>query len=327
MAKKPSAFNGVVIVDKPTPLTSHDVVARLREITQTRQVGHAGTLDPMATGVLICGIGKATKLLGRIADTNKSYNATIRLGISTSTDDAQGHALESIGVANRIAAITEQLPAEVERLTGEIMQRPSSISAIKVDGKRAYHRVRAGEEIDLPLRPVSVTRFEVLASRPSILPETETEVLDVEVEVDCTTGTYIRALARDLGAALGVGGHVIALRRTAVGPFGVDSARTLDDLANDFSLLSLPDTCDLLYRGVQLADEPADWFRHGRRSPWPSGLDPALTVAVSSSEQLLGLAECKDGLLAPTVVWAPANEEPGTSPSQQQPSVNDRIEP
>jgi tRNA pseudouridine55 synthase len=308
MAKKPSAFNGLVVVDKPADLTSHDVVARLRGIAQTRQVGHAGTLDPMATGVLVCGIGKATKLLGRIADTRKSYRATIRLGVSTSTDDAQGAALGRTNLADRIDSVRAALPAEVERLTGEIMQRPSSISAIKVDGKRAYHRVRAGEDIDIPARPVTVSRFEVLGTRVSALPTGDVQVLDVDVVVDCTTGTYIRALARDLGQALGVGGHLIVLRRTAVGPFGIESARTLDDLTVDFSFLSLPDTCELLFPGVTLADEPADWFRHGRRTPWPTGVDTTSTVAVSNGGQLLGLAECKDGHLAPTVVWSPANE-------------------
>jgi len=317
MPKKPSAFDGIVVVDKPSGLTSHDVVARLRGIALTRQVGHAGTLDPMATGVLVCGIGKATKLLGRIADTSKSYSATIRLGVSTSTDDAQGAALIRIDLADRIDSVCAALPTEIEHLTGDIMQRPSSISAIKVDGKRAYHRVRAGEDIAIAARPVTVRRFEVRNTRVSVLPASDVEVLDVDVVVDCTTGTYIRALARDLGQALGVGGHLIALRRTAVGPFSVESARTLEELTDEFSLLSLPDTCDLLFRGVTLSEEPADWFQHGRRSPWPTDVDPATTVAVSNSAQLLGLAECKDGLLAPTVVWAPANLRESDASAQQ----------
>lgn len=310
MAKKPSTFNGIVVVDKPADLTSHDVVTRLRGFAETRQVGHAGTLDPMATGVLVCGVGKATKLLGRIADTRKSYLATIRLGARTSTDDAQGEVLELTDVHPHRDALQHALPIEVEQFTGQIMQRPSSISAVKVDGKRAYHRVRAGENIDLPARPVYVSRFDVLDSRISALSESVTgrdvEVLDVDVVVDCSTGTYIRALARDLGQALGVGGHVIALRRTAVGPFAAESSQTLVELAADFEVRSLRSTCELLFAGVTLDDESADWFRHGRRSAWPTGCDSAETVAVSHDGQLLGLAECKNGLLAPTVVWAPA---------------------
>ena len=310
MAKKPSTFNGIVVVDKPANLTSHDVVTRLRGFAETRQVGHAGTLDPMATGVLVCGVGKATKLLGRIADTRKSYLATIRLGARTSTDDAQGEVLELTDVHPHREVFRHALPVEVEQLTGQIMQRPSSISAVKVDGKRAYHRVRAGENIDLPARPVYVSRFDVLDSRISALSEKVTgrdvEVLDVDVVVDCSTGTYIRALARDLGQALGVGGHVIALRRTAVGPFAAESSQTLAELAADFKVRSLRITCELLFAGVTLDDQAADWFRHGRRSAWPTGWDSAGTVAVSHDGELIGLAECKDGLLAPTVVWTPA---------------------
>ncbi len=307
MSKKPSAFDGLVIVDKPMNLTSHDVVARLRTIAQTRQVGHAGTLDPMATGVLVCGLGKATKLLGRIADTSKSYSATIRLGVSTSTDDAQGAALVRTDLRGRSAEVLARVPAEIDALTGDIMQRPSSISAIKVDGKRAYHRVRAGEQIDIPPRPVSVSRFELQQSRVTELPAQGQQVLDLDVVVDCSTGTYIRALARDLGDALAVGGHLISLRRTAVGPFRSEKALTLTELEAEFSVVGLPESCESLFFGITVDDEVGTWFRHGRRSPWPDGVDPKLTVAVSGLDQLLGLAECKDGLLAPTVVWSPAN--------------------
>lgn len=212
---------GLLIVDKPAGLTSHDVVARCRKLFKTRRVGHAGTLDPMATGVLVLGIERATKLLGLLALTTKSYTATIRLGQSTTTDDAEG---EVTGGAPAHEIEDEAWQAVVKTLTGTISQVPATVSAIKVDGQRAHKRVRDGEEVVIPAREVTVDRFDVLATR------VDGEFLDLDVEVDCTSGTYIRALARDLGAALGVGGHLTALRRTRVGPFGLEGARTLEEL-------------------------------------------------------------------------------------------------
>ena len=213
---------GLLIVDKPAGLTSHDVVARCRKLFQTRRVGHAGTLDPMATGVLVLGIERATKLLGLLALTTKSYTATIRLGQSTSTDDAEG---EPTGGAPAGGLDEADWRPQIATLTGTISQIPSTVSAIKVDGRRAHARVRDGEEVVIPAREVRVDRFEVLAARAV------GEHLDLDVEVDCSSGTYVRALARDLGAALGVGGHLTALRRTRVGPFSLDGARTLEELA------------------------------------------------------------------------------------------------
>ncbi|WP_024796754.1 tRNA pseudouridine(55) synthase TruB [Tomitella biformata] len=213
---------GLLIVDKPAGLTSHDVVARCRKLFKTRRVGHAGTLDPMATGVLVLGIERATKLLGLLALTTKSYTATIRLGQSTTTDDAEG---EASGGAPAHEIAEEDWRAEIAKLTGSISQVPSTVSAIKIDGQRAHKRVRDGEEVVIPARDVMVDRFEVLGTR------VVGEYLDLDVEVDCSSGTYIRALARDIGAALGVGGHLTVLRRTRVGPFGLDGARTLDELA------------------------------------------------------------------------------------------------
>ncbi|MCK0092115.1 tRNA pseudouridine(55) synthase TruB [Rhodococcus sp. F64268] len=217
---------GLLIVDKPAGMTSHDVVARCRKLLGTRKVGHAGTLDPMATGVLVLGVERATKLLGLLALTTKSYAATIRLGQRTVTDDAEGEVLETLDASS---VSDDRITAGVAALTGDIEQVPASVSAIKIDGKRAYARMREGEAVEIPARPVSVSRFEVVARHET----TEEGFVDLDVEVDCSSGTYIRALARDLGAALGVGGHLTALRRTTVGPFGLEHARTLEQLADD----------------------------------------------------------------------------------------------
>ncbi len=204
-------------------MTSHDVVSRCRKLLNTRKVGHAGTLDPMATGVLILGVERATKLLGLLALTTKSYSATIRLGQATTTDDAEGEVLTT---ADASAVTDEQIAAEIAKLTGDIQQVPASVSAIKVDGQRAHALIRAGEEVTLAARPVTVSRFDVLARRD--VPGDSGGFVDLDVDVDCSSGTYIRALARDLGAALGVGGHLTALRRTSVGPFTLEHARTLE---------------------------------------------------------------------------------------------------
>ncbi|MGH3149180.1 MAG: tRNA pseudouridine(55) synthase TruB, partial [Streptosporangiaceae bacterium] len=219
-----SSPSGLVIVDKPGGMTSHDVVARIRRLAGTRRVGHAGTLDPMATGVLVVGVEKATRLLGYLTLTEKQYAATIRLGQSTSTDDAEGEITSAAGVA--AAAVTEAgLAAEVNRLTGEIWQVPPAVSAIKVDGQRAYRLTRAGAAPELKPRPVTVYEFAVTAVRR------DGELMDVDATVRCSSGTYIRALARDLGAALGTGGHLTCLRRTRVGGYRIEMARTLEQLA------------------------------------------------------------------------------------------------
>lgn len=217
-------LGGLVIVDKDSGLTSHDVVARSRKLLQTKKVGHAGTLDPMATGVLVLGVERATKLLGQLLLTTKAYTATIRLGQATNTDDAEGEVTETTPALH---VTDDEIAAGVAALTGDIEQVPATVSAIKVDGERAYARVRAGEEVQLAARPVTVSRFDILARRDVA----DGEFVDLDVTVECTSGTYIRALARDLGAALGVGGHLTALRRTRVGPFTLEHARTLEELA------------------------------------------------------------------------------------------------
>jgi tRNA pseudouridine55 synthase len=215
--------SGLVIVDKPGGMTSHDVVARIRRLAHTRRVGHAGTLDPMATGVLVIGVEKATRLLGHLMLTEKTYEATIRLGRSTSTDDAEG---EQTGGSPASGVARAALDAEIAKLTGEILQVPSSVSAIKVNGQRAYKLTRAGGAPELAARPVTVYDFTVTAVRQV------GDYLDLDATVRCSSGTYIRALARDLGAALGTGGHLTALRRTAVGPYTLAMAHTLNDLQN-----------------------------------------------------------------------------------------------
>jgi tRNA pseudouridine55 synthase len=223
--------DGLVIVDKDAGMTSHDVVARMRRLAHTRKVGHAGTLDPMATGVLVLGVQKATRLLHHLALTDKAYEATIRLGQASTTDDAEGEltAITSAAHISEDAVRTAMLP-----LTGDIQQVPSSVSAIKVNGERAYKLVRDGESVDLPARPVTVSSFEAIAWRR------EGDLLDVDVVVECSSGTYIRALARDLGASLGVGGHLTRLRRTRVGPFALAQAKTLAELADVDDPVTLP---------------------------------------------------------------------------------------
>jgi tRNA pseudouridine55 synthase len=223
---------GLVIVDKPAGWTSHDVVARMRRLAHTRRVGHAGTLDPMATGVLVLGVDKATRLLHHLVLADKAYTATIRLGQATVTDDAEG---DVVSEASTAAVTDAAVLGAMAPLTGDILQSPSAVSAIKVDGQRAYKRVRDGEVVTLPARPVTVSSFVALRlHRPS------PDLLDVDVSVECTSGTYVRALARDLGAALGVGGHLTALRRTRVGPFTLEQARTLDELAALEDPVTLP---------------------------------------------------------------------------------------
>lgn len=208
------AASGLIVVDKPSGWTSHQVVGRIRRLVGTRKVGHAGTLDPMATGVLLVGVERATRLLGHLAGHDKDYLATIRLGISTVTDDAEGDPVESPGAEGLTA---EAVEAALAPLRGDIVQVPSAVSAIKVAGRRAYARVRAGEEVELAGRPVTVSRLEALDLRPASADGIP--VLDVDGSVTCSSGTYVRALARDLGSALGTGGHLTSLRRTRVGAF------------------------------------------------------------------------------------------------------------
>jgi tRNA pseudouridine55 synthase len=247
---------GLVIVDKAGGMTSHDVVGRCRRLFGTRKVGHAGTLDPMATGVLVIGIERATKILGLLTATDKAYAATIRLGQTTSTDDAEGDVLQTIPAEQ----VTDpQIEQAVAALRGDIDQIPSAVSAIKVGGERAYKLAREGRSVELAARRVTIHRFDVLDRRRAA------GFVDVDVEVDCSSGTYIRALARDVGAALGVGGHLTALRRTRVGGFGLDDARTLDALADGPQLsYSLDEACLLAFPRRELTESEVVDAGHGR---------------------------------------------------------------
>jgi tRNA pseudouridine55 synthase len=257
---RPAAHSGLVIVDKPGGLTSHDVVARVRRLAGTRRVGHAGTLDPMATGVLVVGVERATRLLTYLVGADKAYTATMRLGVSTVTDDREGEVTSSPGLA---ALDADALGAAVSDLRGDIQQVPSSVSAIKVDGQRSYARVRAGDAVELAARPVTVRRFEVLAARTG---EADgVPVVDLDVEVVCSSGTYIRALARDLGAALGSAGHLTMLRRTRVGPYGIDRARTLPQLEADFAVLPIAQAARAAFAARELTEDEARRLAHGQR--------------------------------------------------------------
>jgi tRNA pseudouridine55 synthase len=262
------------VVDKPPGLTSHDVVGRVRRLAGTRKVGHAGTLDPMATGVLVLGINRATRLLTFLVGADKEYLATIRLGVATSTDDAEG---EVTAVADASAVTPDRLAGPIAALTGDICQVPSSVSAIKVDGRRAYARVRAGEQVDLPARPVTVSRFELLAQRRDEAAGT----VDLDVLVACSSGTYVRALARDLGLALGVGGHLTALRRTRVGPYELAVARTLEQLGEQFEVLPMAQAAATAFPVWTLDADSAARLLHGQRLPataaagYPVPDDPA----------------------------------------------------
>jgi len=246
---------GLVVVDKAPGMTSHDVVSRVRRLAGTRKVGHAGTLDPMATGVLVLGVDRATRLLGHLMLTEKAYDATVRLGASTTTDDAEGEVTASTPASHLQPGLVE---AELGELVGDILQVPTAVSAIKVDGKRAYQRVRDGEEVELKARPVTIHSLVVHDQRVA------GDWLDVDISVRCSSGTYIRAIARDVGAALGVGGHLTALRRTAVGSFDLAVARTLEELADDFAVLPIADAARRTFASVDLDEEQAGHVRVGR---------------------------------------------------------------
>ena len=287
---------GIVIVDKPAGMTSHDVVSRCRRIFGTRKVGHAGTLDPMATGVLVIGIERATKILGLISGTSKSYAATIRLGRTTATDDAEGDVLQDVSAAG---VTDDAINSGVAVLRGEISQRPSAVSAIKVGGKRAYQLVREGEEVELAARTVRIERFDVLEIRR------EGSFIDVDVEVDCSSGTYIRALARDLGDALGVGGHLTALRRIRVGGYGLEHARTLDELNAQPTLsYTLDQACLLAFRRRDISAQQAVDAGHGRPIP-AAGID-GIYAAADPDGLVLALLEDRGATTKSVVVIRPA---------------------
>ncbi|OAN37526.1 tRNA pseudouridine(55) synthase [Mycolicibacterium iranicum] len=277
-------------------MTSHDVVGRCRRLFGTRKVGHAGTLDPMATGVLVVGIERATKILGLLTATDKSYEATIRLGQTTSTEDAEGELLQQVSAAQ---VTGEQVEAAIAPLRGQIEQVPSAVSAIKIDGKRAYRMAREGQAVQLPARPVRIDRFDLIAVRPA------GEFVDVDVVVDCSSGTYVRALARDVGAALGVGGHLTALRRTRVGGFGLDQARTLDELAERAALsYSLDEACLQAFPKRDLNEAEVVDVSHGRPLP-PGGID-GVYAATAPDGRVMALLQDSCSRTKSVVVIRPA---------------------
>jgi tRNA pseudouridine55 synthase len=296
---RPVPPDGLVIVDKPAGWTSHDVVGRMRRLAGTRRVGHAGTLDPMATGVLVLGVEKATRLLGHLALTRKVYEATVRLGQSTLTDDAEG---EVIASASADQVSDEAINAAIEPLTGEIMQVPSSVSAIKVNGVRSYARVRSGDEVKLAARPVTVHRFEVHTIRRVA------RFVDVDVTVECSSGTYIRALARDLGAALAVGGHLTALRRTEVGPYGLGQAHTLDELSGlvdggaALPILPIAQAAAAAFRRYDVDGDQAKVIAHGGFLP-SAGQGPGPAAVFGPDGAFLALVEERGGQAKPIAVF------------------------
>jgi tRNA pseudouridine55 synthase len=285
--------SGLVLVDKPAGLTSHDVVARTRRLAGTRRVGHAGTLDPMATGVLVLGVERATRLLGHLALTDKTYDATIRLGVSTVTDDAEG---EVVTTASAAHLQDDEIRAAVGRMTGAIQQVPSSVSAIKVDGKRAYAKVRAGDTVELAARPVTVHSFDVHATRRT------GDVVDLDTTVVCSSGTYVRALARDLGAALGVGGHLTALRRTRVGPYDVADARTLEQLESSFAVMPIAVAARGAFPRRDVDGAQARLLSHGGQLLWEStGSGPVAVFGPDGT--FLALVEERAGRAKPLAVF------------------------
>jgi tRNA pseudouridine55 synthase len=283
--------SGLVVVDKPGGMTSHDVVSRVRRLAGTRKVGHAGTLDPMATGVLVLGVDRATRLLGHLMLTEKTYDATVRLGVATTTDDAEG---EVVSTASAAEVSEDDVRSVLAGFVGDLLQVPTAVSAIKVDGKRAYQRVRDGEQIELAPRPVTVRELVVHEVR------LDGDVVDVDLSLRCTSGTYVRAIARDAGAKLGVGGHLTALRRTAVGPYGLDVARTLDELADRFEVLPIATAARAAFPSVDLDDAAARDVRVGR--PLALAL-PELSAVFAPDGEFLALYEPRDGVARPVAVF------------------------
>ena len=297
---------GILVCDKPQGLSSHAVVSRIRRWYGTRKVGHAGTLDPMATGVLVLGLGRGTKLLGHITGVSKTYAATIRLGAGTPTDDADSEP-DVFADPARLAAVTDaDIASGVTALRGPIDQVPSAVSAIKVDGKRSYARVRAGEDVVLEPRRVEVTQFDVLETRRDSAGGGH---IDLDVVVDCSSGTYIRALARDLGAGLGVHGHLTALRRTRVGPFDLQGAVPIpDDLDTPAPpLIPLAEAASQLLPTVTVDAAGARDLMQGKSlaGPWTTtGVDGS-DVAVTSAGELVSVAEVRaDGSLKSRTAFA-----------------------
>jgi tRNA pseudouridine55 synthase len=295
-----SATDGFVVVDKAGAMTSHDVVAVGRRVLGTRKVGHAGTLDPMATGILILGFGHGTRLLQYITDGDKTYRATVALGAATITDDVEGEVISRATSAQLSAVSDNQIIESLASMRGVISQRPSSVSAVKVDGKRAHERVRAGEVFELASREVTISQLDVLEIRRS------ENTIQIDIEVTCSAGTFIRAIARDLGAALNVGGHLTFLRRTRVASFGEDVANSFESFkAGDFKSLGLVDVAKSIFSVRDLNTQEAQELSFGRKiSPSPT---TGIYAAISSENELIALLENRVDGAKPIAVFAPAN--------------------
>ncbi len=290
------APDGLVVVDKPADWTSHDVVGRCRRLAGTRKVGHAGTLDPMATGVLVVGVGRATRLLGHLALSTKGYDATVRLGQATVTDDAQGEVISTVDTSHLTASAVESV---VARFIGDIQQVPSAVSAIKVNGERAYKRVRAGEHVRLEARPVTVSQLDIIDVRR------ESAFLDVDVHVESSTGTYVRALARDIGASLGVGGHLTALRRTRVGPYGLAAAHPLEALEKQLAVVPLDEAAAENFPTYILNEGCVAGVRNGREFTATLGSVGPVAVLTTAGE-FLALYEQRGAVAQAIAVFAAA---------------------
>jgi tRNA pseudouridine55 synthase len=288
--------HGFLVVDKEPGMTSHDVVAIGRRSLNTRKVGHAGTLDPMATGILVLGFNSGTRLLQYITDGDKTYQATVVLGAATVTDDVEG---EVISTADTSAVTDQQIHAELAKMRGTIMQRPSSVSAVKIDGERAYDRVRSGEDVVLHEREVTISQLDVLAIRQSA------DKIEVDIEVTCSAGTFIRAIARDCGAALGVGGHLNSLRRSRVAGFGLDRSVSLQQLkSGEFSTLDLADVARATFPVREIALDEKLELSFGRTLSANS--DNQIYAGISAANELIALLQNVDGKAKPIAVFAAA---------------------
>ena len=295
-----SATDGFVVVDKAGAMTSHDVVAVGRRVLGTRKVGHAGTLDPMATGILILGFGHGTRLLQYITDGDKSYRATIALGASTITDDIEGETTSKATQTQIAETSDEQIRTALASMRGVISQRPSSVSAVKVDGKRAHERVRAGEVFELASREVTISQLDVLEIRRS------NDAIEVDIEVTCSAGTFIRAIARDLGATLKIGGHLTSLRRTRVASFGEDVANPFEKFkSGDFKTLGLVDVAKSIFKVRDLTSDEAAELSFGRKIS--ASATAGIYAAISATHELIALLENRDDGAKPIAVFAPAN--------------------
>ena len=280
--------SGLVLIDKPQGITSFDVVAKLRKILNTRKIGHAGTLDPMATGLMLLGVNQGTKLLQFLIGMDKQYFATIRLGVSTVTDDAEGEVLTSADASH---LTEEQIDAEIAKLRGPISQLPSSVSAKKIDGKRAYDLVREGQEFELKPKDVVISRFERLSDL-----RFDERCVEFDAVVDCSSGTYIRALARDIGSALSVGGHLTALRRTSIGKYSIDNA---SEITNEVALSPMLESAREIFTEIEITSEQVVDVRHGKPLKLPNELEMAV---LSHQGSLVAISKLVDGLYRSQIV-------------------------